>query len=124
LRFACQRRSNDNERDDRHAHRGLSPCRFFMLAGLLSRRNERSARNPGRLVIVAAAAPAFLPPRYSELAAGSGPPDEPARVLARTAPVEEKPAAEERLRVWPVSRRVNKTGTGDDDPSLLDEVAG
>jgi putative SOS response-associated peptidase YedK len=35
-----------------------------------------------------------------------------------------KPAAEDRLRMWPVSRRVNKTGTGDDDPTLLDEVAG
>jgi putative SOS response-associated peptidase YedK len=34
-----------------------------------------------------------------------------------------KPAAEDRLRMWPVSRRVNKTGTGADDPTLLDEVA-
>jgi len=34
-----------------------------------------------------------------------------------------RPAAEDRLRVCPVSRRVNKTGTGDDDPTLLDEVA-
>jgi putative SOS response-associated peptidase YedK len=34
-----------------------------------------------------------------------------------------RPAAEDRLRMWSVSRRVNKTGTGDDDPSLLDEVA-
>jgi len=25
-----------------------------------------------------------------------------------------RPAAEDGLRVWPVSRRVNKTGTGDD----------
>jgi putative SOS response-associated peptidase YedK len=32
-------------------------------------------------------------------------------------------AAEDHLRMWPVSRRVNKTGTGDDDPTLLDEVA-
>jgi len=24
--------------------------------------------------------------------------------------------------MWPVSRRVNKTGTGDDDPTLIDEV--
>ena len=31
--------------------------------------------------------------------------------------------AEDRLRMWPVSRRVNKTGTADDDPTLLDEVA-
>ena len=30
-----------------------------------------------------------------------------------------KPAPEDRLRMWPVSRRVNKTGTGDD----IDEVA-
>jgi putative SOS response-associated peptidase YedK len=34
-----------------------------------------------------------------------------------------KPTGEDRLRMWPVSRRVNKTGTGDDDPTLLDEVA-
>jgi hypothetical protein len=33
-----------------------------------------------------------------------------------------KPAAEDCLRLWPVSRRVNKTGTGDDDPTLLDEI--
>jgi putative SOS response-associated peptidase YedK len=34
-----------------------------------------------------------------------------------------KPAVEDRLRMWPVSRRVNKTGTGDDDPTLIDEIA-
>jgi len=34
-----------------------------------------------------------------------------------------KPAAENCLRMWPVSRRVNKTGSGDDDPTLLDEAA-
>ncbi len=34
-----------------------------------------------------------------------------------------RPAAEDRLRMWPVSRRVNKTGTGDDDPTLIKEVA-
>jgi hypothetical protein len=27
------------------------------------------------------------------------------------------------VRMWPVSRRVNKTGTDDDDPTLIDEVA-
>jgi len=25
--------------------------------------------------------------------------------------------------MWQVSRRVNKTGSGDDDPTLIDEVA-
>jgi putative SOS response-associated peptidase YedK len=34
-----------------------------------------------------------------------------------------RPAAEDRLRMWPVSRRVNRTGAGDDDPTLLDEAA-
>ena len=34
-----------------------------------------------------------------------------------------RPTAEDCLRIWPVSRRVNKTGTGDDDPTLIDEVA-
>jgi putative SOS response-associated peptidase YedK len=34
-----------------------------------------------------------------------------------------KPAAENRLRMWPVSRRVNKTGSGDDDPTLIDRAA-
>ena len=33
-----------------------------------------------------------------------------------------RPAAEEKLRMWPVSRRVNRTGSGDDDPTLPDEV--
>jgi putative SOS response-associated peptidase YedK len=33
-----------------------------------------------------------------------------------------RPAAEDRLRMWPVSRRVNRTGAGDDDKTLLDEV--
>ncbi len=32
-----------------------------------------------------------------------------------------RPAAEDRLRMWPVSRRVNKTGTGDDDPTMIEE---
>jgi putative SOS response-associated peptidase YedK len=34
-----------------------------------------------------------------------------------------RPAADDRLRMWPVSRCVNKTGTGDDDRTLIDEVA-
>jgi putative SOS response-associated peptidase YedK len=33
------------------------------------------------------------------------------------------PAPDDRVRMWPVSRRVNKTGSGDDDPTLIDEVA-
>jgi hypothetical protein len=34
-----------------------------------------------------------------------------------------KSAAEDRVRMWPLSRRVNKTDSGDDDPTLIDEVA-
>jgi putative SOS response-associated peptidase YedK len=32
-------------------------------------------------------------------------------------------AADNKLRMWPVSRRVNKTGSGDGDSTLVDEVA-
>jgi putative SOS response-associated peptidase YedK len=34
-----------------------------------------------------------------------------------------RPAADDKLRVWPVSRRVNQTGSGDDDATLIDGVA-
>jgi putative SOS response-associated peptidase YedK len=34
-----------------------------------------------------------------------------------------RPAADDRLRLWPVSRRVNRAGSGDDDPTLIDETA-
>jgi hypothetical protein len=33
-----------------------------------------------------------------------------------------RPAADDRLRVWPVSRRANKTGSRDDDRTLIDKV--
>jgi putative SOS response-associated peptidase YedK len=33
-----------------------------------------------------------------------------------------QPAADDRLRMWPVSRRVNRAGSSDDDPTLLDEI--
>ncbi len=35
-----------------------------------------------------------------------------------------KPAAESALREWVVSKRVNRTGAGDDDPTLFDAVEG
>jgi len=31
-------------------------------------------------------------------------------------------APDDKLRMWPVSRRVNKTGNGDDDPTLINET--
>ena len=34
-----------------------------------------------------------------------------------------RPAPDDFLRMWPVSRRVNVSGLGDDDPSLIDPVA-
>jgi putative SOS response-associated peptidase YedK len=33
-----------------------------------------------------------------------------------------RPAAEIALREWPVSRRVNRTGVGDDDPRIIEKV--
>jgi len=31
-----------------------------------------------------------------------------------------RPATNDLLRLWPVSKRVNKTGAGDDDPGLIE----
>jgi len=33
-----------------------------------------------------------------------------------------RPAPNDLLRMWPVSKRVNVSGRGDDDPSLIDAV--
>ena len=33
-----------------------------------------------------------------------------------------RPAAESALREWPVSRRVNRTGVGEDDPTIIEKV--
>jgi putative SOS response-associated peptidase YedK len=33
-----------------------------------------------------------------------------------------RPAPNDLLRLWPVSKRVNVSGRGDDDPSLIDAV--
>jgi hypothetical protein len=34
-----------------------------------------------------------------------------------------KPAAESELREWPVSKRVNRSGVGDDDPTIIEKNA-
>ena len=34
-----------------------------------------------------------------------------------------RPASESALREWPVSQRVNRTGFGDDDPTIIERVA-
>jgi putative SOS response-associated peptidase YedK len=33
-----------------------------------------------------------------------------------------RPATESALREWPVSRRVNRTGVGDDDPTIIERA--
>ena len=34
-----------------------------------------------------------------------------------------RPASESMLRSWPVSPRLNRTGAGDDDPSIIEPVS-
>jgi len=34
-----------------------------------------------------------------------------------------RPAPNDLLRMWPVSKRVNASGRGDDDPGLIEPVA-
>ena len=49
-------------------------------------------------------------------------PDLEAWLTGAAGPEVLRPAAEDRLRMWPVSRRVNRTGGGD-DPALIAEIA-
>jgi putative SOS response-associated peptidase YedK len=33
-----------------------------------------------------------------------------------------KPAAKEALRAWPVAKRLNKSGDGDEDPAIIEPI--
>jgi hypothetical protein len=94
--------------------------------GLLSRRPPRH-RSPGPARARPKRVPARTDPhrlRTTARAPASAPRSPPRRVRRqrrRSRRYGPQPAADDRLRMWPVSRRANKTGTGDDDPTLIEE---
>jgi len=71
--------------------------------------------------IIVTAANAFTRAIHDRMPAILEPADFSSWLGGGTTPL--RPAAEDRLQMWPVSRRVNRTGAGDDDKTLLDEVA-
>jgi hypothetical protein len=46
-----------------------------------------------------------------------------AKILrAASALTHTRPASESALREWPINRRINKTGAGDDDPMTIEPI--
>jgi putative SOS response-associated peptidase YedK len=72
--------------------------------------------------IVVTAANAFTRPIHDRMPVLLEPDDVPAWLNGAGGTGLLRPAAENRLRMWPVSRRANRAGSGDDDPTLVDEV--
>ncbi len=92
-------------------------------AGLWDRWTDpQTAEEVTSCTIVVTAANAFTRPVHDRMPAILEPADLAAWLSGAAGTAVLRPAAEDRLRMWPVSRRVNRTGSGDDDPTLLDGV--
>ena len=72
--------------------------------------------------IVVSGASAWMTPYHDRMPVLIAEADVEAWLSGDATPRTLRPAAEAALREWTVSKRVNKTGFGDDDPTLLDPV--
>jgi putative SOS response-associated peptidase YedK len=92
-------------------------------AGLWDRwTNPQTGETTTSCTIIVTDANAFTRPIHDRMPVLLEPADFPAWLGGVGGTTLLRPAADGRLRMWPVSRRVNRTGSGDDDPTLLDEV--
>jgi putative SOS response-associated peptidase YedK len=64
----------------------------------------------------------FTRPIHDRMPVLLGQQDHEAWLAGKTGAELLRPAPNDFLRMWPVSRRVNKSGQGDDDPSLIEPV--
>jgi len=81
---------------------------------------------PGRLscTIIVSGASAWMAPYHDRMPVLLGESDIAGWLDGSLGGEALRPAAESTLREWIVSTRVNKTGEGDDDPTLFDAVEG
>ena len=73
--------------------------------------------------IVVSGASAWMTPHHDRMPVLLEPENFSAWLDGSAGPDTLRPASEAALREWSVSRRVNRTGEGDDDPTLLDPLA-
>ncbi len=98
-----------------------SPILAF--AGLWDRwRDLASGDDLLSATIVVSGASAWMAPFHDRMPVLLGETDIDAWLSGEAGPETLRPAAESSLREWIVSNRVNRTGFGDDDPTLLDPV--
>ena len=72
--------------------------------------------------IITAAASPWMGPYHDRMPALIAANDHEAWLMGKLGVDALKPAPQDALREWKVSKRVNKTGVGDDDPTILDPV--
>lgn len=95
-----------------------SPVLAF--AGLWDRWTNPEGEEVLSCTIVVSGASAWMRPYHDRMPVLLGPDSFEAWLSGEAGPGVLAPAAEEALREWVVSKRVNRTGADDDDPTLLD----
>lgn len=99
-----------------------SPILAF--AGLWDRwRNAATDEDVLSCTIVVSGASAWMTPYHDRMPVLLREADFGAWLSGEAGPKVLQPAAESALREWTVDRRVNRTGEGDDDPTIVEPVA-
>jgi putative SOS response-associated peptidase YedK len=93
-------------------------------AGLWDRwRNRDTGERVMSCVIIVTDANTLMQPIHDQMPAILEPADFKAWLYGDGGTELLRSAADHKLCIWPVSKRVNTSGTGDDDPTLIDAVA-
>jgi putative SOS response-associated peptidase YedK len=95
-----------------------SPILAF--AGLWDRwRDPATAEDVLSCTMVVSGANAWMTPYHDRMPVLLTPPEFEGWLAVTSGPEALRPATESSLREWPVSSRVNRTGVGDDDPTMI-----
>ena len=86
-------------------------------------RNPESGDDVLSATIIVSGASEWMAPYHDRMPVLLGENDFDRWLSGELGPDALRPAAESALRGWIVSKRVNRTGTGDDDPTIVEKVA-
>jgi len=87
---------------------------------LKDRTSRRREVSKARATLIVTAANDFMRPIHDRMPAFLGDHDIDTWLGGRAGVELLRPATNDLLRMWPVSKRVNVSGRGDDDPSLIE----